>query len=231
VSPRDDIDKWIAAACDDGWDPFKDGWEPSESEINNESPGLPLTAADLPTAHRELSEWVIPREFRRRVQGFHKRSRSKEIFNDPKRKFLLDAWVLAELSKHEQFDQIRLADVGEQWPDGYAQTQAGEQKIEVTCALFPGRHLGAEYRFEGPMQYDPVENWIERAESIPVALEKAVRAKVEKRYASPFALAVYLNISEYGIRQAETEWAIANIKSSYGASFQRLWILWKDKVF
>ena len=26
----DDIEKWVDAACDDGWDPSKDGWGPSE---------------------------------------------------------------------------------------------------------------------------------------------------------------------------------------------------------
>jgi hypothetical protein len=56
--------------------------------------------------------------------------------NDPKRNFLLDAWVLAKLSKHKPFDQIRLADVDEQWPDGFARIESGEQKIEVTSASF-----------------------------------------------------------------------------------------------
>jgi hypothetical protein len=61
--------------------------------------------------------------------------------------------------------------------------------------------------------------------------KKPVSDKVKKRYASPFALVVYLNISEYGIAQAETEQAIANIKVKYGASFKDLWILWKGKLY
>ena len=199
----------------------------------DEDAGLPLTAADLPKAHAELAEWADPWEFRRRVDGFHQRSRSKEIFNDPKRKFLLDAWVLSELSERQQFGQIRLAADGEEWPDGYARTDRGELKIEVTTALFPGRRLGAEYRFEGRMRmhHDPEEDWIERAESIPAQLDQVVSAKVEKHYGSPFALVVYLNISEYGIRRAETERAIATIKDRYGPKFQHLWILWNGQVF
>jgi hypothetical protein len=181
----------------------------------------------LPKARTELAEWADPREFRRLVDGFHKRSRSKELFNDPKRNFLLDAWVFAQLTKHKHFHQVRLAGVDEQWPDGYGRTEAGEQKIEV----IPGRHLGAEYRFVGRIQHDPVENWIERAESIPSQLGKAVSNKVKKQYASPFGLVVYLNISEYGIRQVETERTIANIEDRYGSSFQDLWVLWKDRVF
>jgi hypothetical protein len=225
-----DIDKWFDAALEDGWDPL-DGWAPSEFETDSEASLLLLSDADLPQARRELAKWADPREFRRLVDGFHKRSRSKELFNDPKRKFLLDAWVLAQLSKHKHFHQIRLAGIDEQWPDGYGRIEAGEQKIEVTTALFPGRHLGAEYRFVGRIQHDPVENWIERGESIPSQLEKAVSNKVKKQYASPFALVVYLNISECGIRQVETERAIANIKDRYSSSFQDLWVLWKDRVF
>jgi hypothetical protein len=226
----DEMDEWINAALNDGWDPTNDGFDTAEFEDTNEN-NSPLSAEELAKARAELAEWTEPKAFRRRVDRLHKRSRSKEIFNDPKRNFLLDAWVLAELSKHKPFDQIRLADVDEEWPDGFARIESGELKIEVTSALFPGRHLGAEYRFVGRMQHDHVENWIKRAESIPGALEKAVSAKVEKHYGSSFALVVYLNISEYGIAQAETEQAIANIKVKYGASFKDLWILWKGKLY
>ena len=93
--------------------------------------GRACAAGRPDAAHRRA--W----EFRRRVNGFHQRSRSKEIFNDPKRKFLLDAWVLSQLSKRQQFGQIRLAADGEEWPDGYARTDRGELKIEVTTAFFP----------------------------------------------------------------------------------------------
>jgi hypothetical protein len=81
------------------------------------------------------------------------------------------------------------------------------------------------------MQLDHVENCLERAESIPAELCKAVSNKVKKRYESPCALVVYLNISDYGKRQAETEQAIAKIKDKYGPEFQHLWILWKGKVY
>jgi hypothetical protein len=97
---------------------------------------LPLTAADLPKAHAELAEWMEAREFQRRAHDFDKRSCPSEVhFNDPNRQFLHDAWVLAELSKHKQFAQIRLSDVGKDPPDGYARTETGEViKIEVTSA-------------------------------------------------------------------------------------------------
>jgi hypothetical protein len=216
----DDIDKCIDATLE-GWDPSKEGW----------GPVAPLSTGELNRAHKDLAVWRSPPYFRRTVARLHKRCLSSEIFNDPKRKFLLDAWVLAELSKHKPFTRLRLTGEDEQWPDGYAQTETGELKIEVTSAQLPGRRLGAEYKLPGRIEHDPIENWVKRAEAIPGALEKAIGDKVKKRYGSPCALVVYLNISEYGIRQAETEQTIANIKDKYGSKFQHLWILWKGKVF
>jgi hypothetical protein len=224
----DDIDKWIDATLE-GWDPSKEGWGPSE--FDDVEAGPPLSIDELKRAHEDLAVWHSPLDFRRTVARLHKRCRSSEIFNDPKRKFLLDAWVVAELSKHKPFTRLRLAGEDERWPDGYAQTETGELKIEVTSVLLPGRRLGAEYKLPGRIEHDPIENWVKRAEAIPGALEKAIGDKVKKRYGSPCALVVYLNISEYGIRQAETEQAIANTKDKYGSEFQHLWILWKGTVF
>jgi hypothetical protein len=224
----DDMDKWIDATLE-GWDPSKEGWGPSE--LDDVEAGPPLSIHELKRAHEDSAVWRSPLDFRRTVARLLKRCLPSEIFNDPKRKFLLDAWVLAELSKHKLFTRLRLAGEAEQWPDGYAQTETGELKIEVTSALLPGRPLGAEYKLPGRMEYDPFDNWVKRADAIPGALEKAIGDKVKKRYGSPCALVVYLNISEYGIRQAETEQAIANIKDRYGLEFQYLWILWKGTVF
>jgi hypothetical protein len=127
----DDIDKWIDATLE-GWDPSKEGWGPSE--FDDVEAGPPLSIDELKRAHEDLAVWRSPLDFRRTVARLHKRCLSSEIFNDPKRKFLLDAWVLAELSKHKPFTRLRLAGEDERWPDGYAQTETGELKIEVTSA-------------------------------------------------------------------------------------------------
>ena len=50
---------------------------------------------------------------------------------------------------------------------------------------------------------DPVNNWIERAESIPRYLDEAIGAKSRKKYGSACWLVVYRNINEYDIRQRE----------------------------
>jgi hypothetical protein len=134
----DDIDKWIDAACDDGWEPSKDGWGPSE--FDDAERGPPLSATELKNASKDLAQWHSPIDFRRAVYKLHKRCRPKE-FKGPQRKFLLDAWTLAEFVRHKPVDQVRLAGPSEQWPDGYVRTAQTTENIEVTIALMPGRRM------------------------------------------------------------------------------------------
>jgi hypothetical protein len=42
---------------------------------------------------------------------------------------------------------------------------------------------------------------------------------------------VYLNISEYGIRQKETEAVIAEVKTRYGQAFEAISVLWKGRLY
>src|SRR5262245_2370878 len=98
----DEIDKWIEANIrkwiDDGWDPSID----AEFETDGAHLGLPRALSKA----RALLHQRSPNEFLRN-------------------KFLLEARVLAQLSKHIRFREIRLADDGEPWPDGYARTDTG----------------------------------------------------------------------------------------------------------
>jgi len=96
------------------------------------------------------------------------------------------------------------------------------ENVEVTIAMVPGRRLGDEYRSIG--------DWLERANQIPEALERAMRDKLAKRYGSPMWLVVYLNINEFAIRQAETEATIIAAKQRYSALLGDVYVLWKDKL-
>jgi hypothetical protein len=102
--------------------------------------------------------------------------------------------------------------------------------VEATIALMPGRRMWDEYQLPTKLELDPVENWVKRAEAIPGAFEKAITDKVAKRYGSRMWLVVYLNISDGGIRQVETERVIAEIKQRHGQSFDGLFVIWKDKL-
>jgi hypothetical protein len=226
---KDELDKLIDAACDDGWDPAADGWGPSEFDDLEAGPSL--SGDELKSARADLARWRTPADFRLAVARLHKRCRSWE-FRGPERKFLLDAWTLAELVRHKPVDQVRLADPSEQWPDGYVRIGQKIENVEVTAAHLPGRRIWDEYKrgqkFE--VEDDPVEDWETRAKAIPAALEKALADKKKKRYGSRMWLVVYLNIGEWGIRQAEVELVIAQIKQRYADSFDQLFVLWKDKL-
>jgi Protein of unknown function (DUF2384) len=81
------------------------------------------------------------------------------------------------------------------------------ERVACAEADVPGRRRGDEYRQAdlSAIKDDPVEQWIARVEQVPVALAATIGTKVEKRYGSCVSLLVYLNIDEFGIRQADIE--------------------------
>jgi hypothetical protein len=199
----------------------------------NEAAGHLLQDGELKVLHEGLAEWHAPSDFQSAVNALHRRSTSKVIFNNPRQKFLLDAWTLAEFAvRHEAVDQVKLAGPDDRWPDGYVRTAGATKNVEVTIALLPGRKMGAEYKTgTGTIEHDPVENWVARGDAIPGALEAAITRKIAKRYSSRAWLVVYVSLGEYGIRQQQTERAIAQIKLQHAGSFEGLFVLWKDKVY
>ena len=132
----------------------------------------------------------------------------------------------------QEAESARLAAPSDQWPDGFIKLRGQIHNVEVT-STHGGRKLGEEYRNPSgeTIRMDPVENWIERANSIPKYLDEAIGNKAKKKYASPCWLVVYLNISEYGIRQKETEKTIDEIKTRYASAFFAVSVLWKGKLY
>jgi hypothetical protein len=228
--PGDDaIQKFIEAACDDGWDPAEDGWDLLEFDDSESTP--PLEPSELKSIHECLATWRSPADFRVAVGDLHKRCRSSEIFKNPRLNFLLDAWTLAEFVRHKPVDRVRLAGPSESWPDGQVRIGQETKNVEITAALTAGRKMGDEYK-PGPTKFtfDPVENWSARADGIRAALEATIENKLAKRYSSPYWLVVYLNINDGGIRQRETEQAIDAIKQRHAQAFGGLFVIWKDKL-
>jgi hypothetical protein len=127
-------------------------------------------------------------------------------------------------------EAVRLANPSDQWPDGYVKFRGQIYNIEVT-STHGGRLLGQEYKGISGPTLDPVENWIERANSIPKYLDEAIGAKIKKRYASPCWLVIYLNINEYGIRQSEIKQIIVETKARYSDHFVEISILWKGELY
>jgi hypothetical protein len=221
----DDITKWLD-------DPAKwvDGDASTWFEIDDNEDVAPLAGNELTKSADDLARWRTSVDFREVVHRLCKRARSSRFFNDPQYVFLRDAWVIAEFVHHQPVDQVRLANRSEQWPDGYVRIGGNIENVEVTIALTDGRKMGDEYKFSTRAELDPVEDWVKRADAIPFALEKTITGKTKKRYGSPMWLVVYLNINEYGIKQVETEAAIAAVKQRHATSFRGLFVLWKDKL-
>ena len=206
--------------------------EPLELEIDEfDTPaGPPLTNDEIQQARQTLAQWQAPDVFKTTTDALCARCASKDWFNSPHLKFLHDAFVLARFARTQEVESVRLAGPLERWPDGLVRLDGKDHNIEVT-STHGGRRLGKEYReVTGPTR-DPVENWIARADSIPKYLDEVIAAKAKKRYSSPCWLVVYLNISEYGIRQKETEAVIAETKARYAPAFQAISVLWKGRVY
>ena len=114
------------------------------------------------------------------------------------------------------------------------------ERVECAEADVPGRRRGDEYReaekrsADGGLiivEEDPIEDWIARADQVPAALSAVVATKIGKLYASRASLLVYLNIGEFGVRQAEIEAAMAPAIAHALPCFRRVWILWKARLY
>ena len=219
----DDLDDWIGKVLEA--DPL-----PTDFEEIDDPSRPPLSAEDIERAEEALARWQPATEFKASVDALCARCISKDWFNRPQLKFLHDAFVLARFAVRQPADDVRLAERVAQWPDGFVHIAGRTHNIEVT-STHGGRKLGKQYReVKGPTM-DPVENRVERAESIPRYLDEAVAAKSQKHYSAPCWLVVYLNIGEYGIRQKETEAVIAEVKKRYGRAFEAISVLWKGRLY
>jgi hypothetical protein len=203
--------------------------EPNADEFDEPS-GPPLSGEEIEAAKTKLTQWQSPDVFKAAVDTYCARCTSRDWFSRPELKFLHEAFVLARFALQIPASGVRMAEPSAQWPDGFVQLSGKTHNIEVT-STHGGRRLGDEYReVKGPTM-DPVENWIARGESIPKYLDETVRAKAKKRYSAPCWLVIYLNIGEYGIRQRETEEAIAQVKAFHATSFEAISVLWKGSLY
>ena len=196
-----------------------------------------LTKSEI-SAHKEwLIGWRKPADMKSYVENVNDYMGSSDFFNQAGIEFLRDAWVAIEFAVIRGAKLTRLTP-GE-WPDFEIQLNTQIIQFECTEADEPGRRRGDEYRkaeaLAGPdgmlVEDDPVEDWIKRAEMVPEILRAAVEKKVSKRYGSATQLVIYLNISEYGIRQQEIESCFPHACEAGHNRFDAIWILWKKKIY
>jgi hypothetical protein len=198
-----------------------------------------LSKSEL-AAHRAwLSDWRTPADMAAYVSAVNNAMGSAAFFRQSGVEFLRDAWLAAEFGRHQQSSSIRLVAKREQWPDFEARGGDMIERIECAEADIPGRRRGDEYRdaekrnagYGLTIVDDPIEDWIARADQVPAALSAVIVAKIGKLYAGRASLLVNLNISEFGIRQAEIEAAMTPAMMPALPHFQRVWILWKTRLY
>ena len=176
-----------------------------------------LTKTELASHRTWLSGWRTPADMAAYVSAINDAMGSASFFRQAGIEFLRDAWLAGEFGRHRQCPSVRLVPQHERWPDFEARGGDGiVERVECAEADVPGRRRGDEYRElekrnaggGSIVEEDPIEDWIARANQVPVALSAVIAAKVEKHYAGRASLLVNLNISEFGIRQAEIEAAM-----------------------
>ena len=198
-----------------------------------------LTKAEC-TQHRAwLSEWRVPAVMAAYVADVIDAMGSAAFFRQGGVEFLRDAWLAAEFGQHRRSSFIRLVPACEQWPDFETRNDEVIERVECVEADLPGRRRGDEYRVaeesevngKHALEHDPLEDWIARADQVPAALAAVAIKKTQKSYTGCASLLVYLNIGEFGIRQAEIEAAMKPAVATALPHFQRVWILWKAQLY
>ncbi len=142
-------------------------------------------------------------------------------------------------TRHGYLDASEVRLVEGEWPDFELMFDDSIEPFECTEADVPDRKRGQEYQEAEErvgqnslyVEDDPVENWIARAETAPEALRIAAERKAGKAYASKAQLLIYLNISEFGIRQEEIEGCFLKSTKPAKDAFITVWILWKATAY
>jgi hypothetical protein len=198
-----------------------------------------LTKSELAEHRAWLSDWRTPDDMATYVSAVNDAMGSANFFRQGGVEFLRDAWLAAEFGRHRQSSAVRLVAKPEQWPDFESQVNGVIERIECVEADVLGRRRGDEYREaekrsaagDLTIKDDPIEDWVARAGQVPAALSAVIATKIGKFYAGHASLLVYLNIGEFGIRQAEIEAAMAPAIAPALPCFQRVWVLWKARLY
>lgn len=189
-----------------------------------------LTSEEIVDLERHLAQWQTPEAMSRLVDDAMSKLGSVDLFNQGGLALLRDAWIAAKFGQIQQAQEVHL--VADTWPDFELKIDERVEAYEAVEADAPERRRGDEYRNStGEIQDDSVEDWVARADQAPEWLETACRKKANKRYGARVNLVVYLNLSEYGIRQKEIESCFPSATEAVKNSFDAVWVLWKERTY
>jgi hypothetical protein len=189
-----------------------------------------IIAAELERQRSWFEQWRTPSEFAQRFEQLKRIVKSEFYFNRNESKWAREAWVLNEFAQITTPMQIKLN--RDDPPDAYVRINSEPVPLEISEVIEPGRRRGLEYRPGTPqIEDDPIEDWIARADAIAPALRDRIADKKMGSYPAGTILLIYLNISEWGIRQREIESEIRSILVGPRGSFASVQVLWKEKLF
>jgi hypothetical protein len=194
-----------------------------------EPPAPRISDDELKRARADLEASGTPMEFFEKVSTLAKKVRFKELFNEPRLQFLLDAEAIAEFARQlDGAQSVRLATEADAFPDGFVVTSRGTLNVEITEVDKRERRRGDEYK-AGTARPEVVDDWEERLKIIPAELERVIQKKVDKKYNPKPTLAVYLNLG-FGVPEEKMLPIIDDAKRKHAASFEGIHVLWEGKL-
>jgi hypothetical protein len=185
----------------------------------------------LQIERKMLEIWCTPQEFHNKVDALAAKFSLEDRFNSPRLAFLRDAILLAEFAlKHGRAISVRLAAESDQFPDGYVTVPGTKTlKVEVTEADHEDRRRGDEYKESGKAKERPTDD-SEGVNVIAKELERVIQNKGNKRYNPKPTLVVWLNLDKQEIKEDDVVSILDRARSRHAASFENIFILWRQKV-
>lgn len=189
-----------------------------------------LSREEIKELKKRLAEWQKPQNMAAIIDDVMESLGSSTLFNQGGLAFLRDAWIASEFGGLRQAEWVRLVD--DAWPDFELRIDGKKEAYEATEVDDPTRRRGDEYRDNlGEIVDGPVEDWIAAAEQAANWIAAACQKKADKRYVGRANLVVYLNLSEYGIRQKEVEACFPSATQVVKDDFEAVWVLWKKRTY
>lgn len=193
-----------------------------------------MTLSRIPTEtleawRTELSQWTRPDDFRSRVNEIIlPLFRDRLFFRQAGLMFLRDAWIAGRVATALPCDSVRL--VAAERPDFEIERGGQTYQFEATEADMDGRRRGDEPE-ELELRPDPVEDWRERFEAIPAALDRVVAKKVSKEYPPGVGLVIYVNLGCYGAYVDEGIPILRQHSAPAKDKFKSVFILWEGTLY
>jgi hypothetical protein len=188
-----------------------------------------MTRSERTELKRRLGAWQSPEAMLNLANEAGDRIGSRYLFNQSGLSFLTDALTAAEFGQIRQAEKARLVD--DDWSDFELAIGERIERFEAVEADDPDRKRGDEYKDDTAEIRVEARSLPETADLIPTWLAIACQKKADKHYGARANLVIYLNASDYGIRQKEIEQTLPVATAAVKDCFDAVWVYWKRKAY